>query len=103
MKNIFVYSILILAFLMASCHQQAKIKIIKNESKELIGMEFNKNIEIYLKDQCSPYVLYKKESETDSVLVYIFLAHGSCADAAYEITINKRTNKIIGIKEKNMA
>jgi hypothetical protein len=76
------------------------------EFKELIGMDYNvfeKNSSNLLKNKCSPYVLYKKEIETDSSVTYIYLSDGKCRDAAYEIIIDKRSNKITGIKNKNMA
>ena len=95
---LFVFSITLL-----SC-QESKTKIIyRNEPNELIGIDFKEHTSFSLKDKCSPYVLYKKQSETDSISTYIYLSNGSCNDAAYEIEVNKKTNKICAIKIKSMA
>ncbi len=94
--------IFIAVFVCCSCHQTA---LKKNEFNEFIGKDFNllkKNKLEIMKDMCSPYSFFRINSQTDSTTIYLFMSK-KCNDAAYEIIVNRKSNKIIKITDKNMA
>jgi hypothetical protein len=53
-------------------------------------------------DMCSPYSVEEPRAETDSTLVVIYSSAG-CDDAEIEITINRKTNKIMRIRQLSLS
>jgi hypothetical protein len=73
--------------------------------QSFIGMDYERFDKISLNlphDNCSPYTKFRTDFETDSTIDYLYLSK-ECLDAAFEIRVNKKSNKIMFVKPKNMS
>ena len=73
--------------------------------QSFIGMDYNRFEKSSLnlrQDNCSPYVKFRTDFETDSTIDYLYMSK-ECNDAAYEIRVNKKSNRIMFVKPKNIS